>query len=51
MKKVNAKVMSINGMKGIAVFGDGDLRNVTKSELREAMKEALTESETFRDEH
>ena len=51
MKKVNAKIMTINGMKGIAVFGDGDLKSVTKSELREAMQEALRESETFRDEN
>lgn len=51
MKKVNAKMMTINGMKGIAVFGDGDLKSVTKAELREAMEEALRESETFRDEN
>lgn len=51
MKKVNAKIMTINGMKGIAVFGDGDLKSVTKSELRKAMEEALRESETFRDEN
>lgn len=51
MKKVNAKIMTINGMRGVAVFGDGDLKNVTKAELREAMEAALAESETFRDEN